>query len=126
MDVALMDRVNYINTNGDHVTAYRGEEVKDPQDRDRLVRLGAIGSEEDLAATEAAGRPMLASQVEDSDRTAAELAAAAADEAAAVARMQTSTGAPVEDPSMGAETGAEEVPEGEASGDERTARGRRR
>lgn len=132
MDVALMDRVNYINTDGDHVTAYRGEEVKDAKNRDRLVELGAIGSEDDLAATEAAGRPMLAAEVEESERTAAELSAAASDEAARVAQMQSSTGAPAEDPLMGSDAPptpeaaeVEEVPEGEAAGDERP-KGRRR
>ncbi len=115
--VALMDTVNYRNSDGDHMTALRGAPIvdADPKAVDRLVALKAIGSEDDLAATEAADRPMLAAEAAETGLTAAQVAANVRAEQIAVARMQASTGEQPTDPSFGTSgRTVEQVAEGDA------------
>lgn len=115
--VALMDATNYRNADGDHITAQRGEPIVNPHPGavDRLLALGAIGSLDDLDATVAADRPMLASEARETELTAQEYAAQLRAEQVQVARMQASTGEQPADPSFGtAGQTIEEVGEGEA------------
>ena len=65
------DAVNYYDSDGNHMTAYKGEKLASPKDGevDRLKKLGAFGDAEPAAAelTTPAGDPANVTESDDDD-----------------------------------------------------------